>query len=125
MKIFYHGSPTSNIKILEPRVDPRLGIEGLFVADEPFGPMVFSLLPVRADAIVNYTTQDGRFIKGKVVARNLNETGWLYTLEAEDELIVERDAGKYYLTAPVRVTKSQKILKEDILKLGWKWKQEE
>ena len=119
MKTFYHGSPTPNIKILEPRLDPRLGIEGLFVADEPFGPMMFALLPIRAHAIVNYTTKDEKFIKGKVVTPKINEEGWLYTLEAEDEIIKERKPGRFHLVAPAKVIRVEKILIADVLKLGW------
>jgi hypothetical protein len=120
MKIFYHGSPTPDIKVLEPRMDQRLGIEGLFVADEPFGPMMFALLPVRAHATVNYTTKDEKFIEGKVTTSAINEEGWLYTLEAEDEIIKERKPGRFHLIAPVKVIKTEKVLKGDVLKLGWK-----
>ncbi len=119
MKTFYHGSPTPDIKVLEPRLDPRLGIEGLFVADEPFGPMMFSLLPVRAHAIVNYTTKDGKFIEGKVTTPQINEEGWLYTLEAEDHIIEQRRPGRYHLTAPVNVVKIEMITKVNVLELGW------
>lgn len=120
MKIFYHGSPTPNVKVLEPRLDPRLGIEGLFVTDEAFGPMVFALLPVRAHATVNYTTKNGKFIRGKVVTPVINEEGWLYTLEVTSEIIAERKPGRFHLTAPVRVIKAEKVLKEEVLKLGWR-----
>lgn len=116
---FYHGSPTANIEVLEPRLDPRLGIEGLFVADEPFTPMMFALLPVRAHANVNSVTKAGKFVGGKVITPQINEEGWLYTVEADDSIIKERSSGRFYLTAPVKVVKVEKILKEDVLKLGW------
>lgn len=120
MRIFYHGSPTPNIKVLKPRLDPRLGIEGIFVSDLIFSPMIFSLLPVRAHATVNLTTRGGKFIKGKVVTPKINEVGWLYILEIEDDKIIEeRERDKFYLTAPVKIKSSKKILKEDVLKLGW------
>jgi len=48
MKIFYHGSTAKGLKVLKPKMDPRLGIKGVFVADEPYGPMMFSLLPNRS-----------------------------------------------------------------------------
>lgn len=119
MKVFYHGSPTPNIEILEPRFDTRLEMEGLFVADEPFGPMMFALLPVRAHAIVNYETKEGRFIKGEVVTPAINDEGWLYTVMVGDEIIVERKKGRFHLTAPVKVSSVKKITKEEVLKLGW------
>jgi hypothetical protein len=119
MRTFYHGSPTPNIEILEPKLDPRLGIEGVFVSDEPFGPMMFSLLPERAHAIVNWKTNNGEFIEGKVITPVMNEEGWLYTLEAEDGIIAEGKPGQFYLTGPVKVTKIEKVSKENILKIGW------
>jgi hypothetical protein len=73
MKIFYHGSPTPDIKVSEPRLDLRLGIHGLFVADEPFGPMMFSLLPTRTYAAVNYTTKQDTFIEGSVATPKIYE----------------------------------------------------
>ena len=119
MKTFYHGSPTPNIKILEPRFDPRLEMEGLFVADEPFGPMMFALLPVRAHATVNYETVKGEFIKGKVVTPAINDEGWLYTVIVEDDIVVERKEGRFHLTAPVKVSDVKKVTKDEVLKLGW------
>ncbi len=119
MKTFYHGSPTPNIEILEPRFDQRLQMEGLFVADEPFGPMMFALLPVRAHAIVNYETKDGKFVKGKVITPAINEEGWLYTVEAPDEIISQRRHDRYHLTKAVSVAKAEKVRKEDLVKLGW------
>jgi hypothetical protein len=120
MKIFYHGSPTPNIEVLEPRLDPRLGVEGVFVADEPFGPMMFSLLPERAHATVNWKTDNGKFIEGKVITPVINEEGWLYTIQAESENVKEGKSGQFYLTAPASVVKVEKISKEKILNLGWK-----
>ena len=60
-KLFYHGSPIKGIKVLKPKFDPRLNIKGIFIADEPFGPMIFSLLPVRAKSIVNYETKSKKW----------------------------------------------------------------
>ena len=64
---FYHGSPVKGLKHLKPRLDPRLNLKGVFVADEPFGPMMFSLLPDRAHSMVKYETKKGKFIKGKKI----------------------------------------------------------
>ena len=119
MKIFYHGSPTPNIKVLEPRLDLRLGIKGLFVADEPFEPMMFALLPVRARATVNYRTKEGIFIEGQVITPEINEEGWLYTVEVEDEIVQERKPGRFHLSAPVKVINAEKVFRKDVLKLGW------
>jgi len=120
MKTFYHGSPTPDIKVLEPKLDPRLGVEGVFVATEPYGPMIFSLLPDRAHSVVNWKTNNGVFVEGSVVTPIINEEGWLYTIEAESEHVTEGKSGQFYLTAPINVVKAEKISKEDILKLGWK-----
>lgn len=100
-------------------MDPRLGINGLFVADEPFGPMMFALLPIRAHAMVDYTTKDGKFIEGKVVSSMIHDEGWLYEIEVEDDMVVEGEPGRFYLAAPVKVSKTKRVLKEDVLKLGW------
>src|SRR3989338_3483441 len=120
MKIFYHGSPTPDIKVLTPRLDPRLGITGVFVADEPFGPMMFALLPERLNAIVKYTVKDGNFVDGYVITPKINDSGWLYTVQAEDAIIGQRKPGRYHLTAPVSVIKAKKIMKEHVLAMGWR-----
>lgn len=120
MKIFYHGSPSPNLTVLEPKLDPRLGIEGVFVANEPFGPMMFSLLPDRAHAVVNWKTNNGEFVEGNVVTPVINEEGWLYTLEAEDTGVTEGESGQMYITAPAKVVKADKVTKENVLNLGWK-----
>jgi hypothetical protein len=119
MKTLYHGSPTGGIEVLEPRHDERLNMEGLFVADEPFGPMMFALLPVRAHATVEYETKNGKFVQGKVRTPAINDEGWLYTLEVADEMVKERKPGRYYLEVSVPVAKTEKVTKEDVLKLGW------
>ena len=124
VRTFYHGSPTPNIEVLEPRLDLRLGIKGLFVADEPFGPMMFALIPVRSRANVDYMTKNGKFVTGVVMAPQINEEGWLYTLEPEDGAVQERELGQYYITVPVRVVTVQKVLKGDVLGFGWKWRLE-
>ena len=54
--IFYHGSPNRGLSILHPQFDSRLGITGVFFSHEPFGPMVYSLLLLRAEFTVNYKT---------------------------------------------------------------------
>ena len=86
-KLFYHGSPVKGIKILKPKLDPRLGIKGIFVADEPFTPMLFSLLPNRAKSMVNSVTKNGKFIKGEFISPlPLNETGYLYVVKPNKEV---------------------------------------
>jgi 23S rRNA pseudouridine1911/1915/1917 synthase len=118
--IFYHGSPVKGLKYLEPRLDPRLNIKGVFVADEPFGPMMFSLLPDRAHSIIKYETKKGEFIKGKVVTpQPLNKEGWLYEVQPAKEDIKERQADRYYLTKKTPITKSTKVTQKDVLRLGW------
>lgn len=119
MKTFYHGSPTSGLEVLQPRHDERLGIEGVFVADEPFGPMLFALLPARAHADVQYETKDGKFVRGSVVTPAMNDEGWLYTLEAEEGTIKESSPGEFHLSAPARVIKSERVTKDDVSRLGW------
>ncbi len=121
MKKFYHGSPTPNIQILEPRFDKRLGITGLFVADEPFGPMIFSLLPERFNSTVNYSTKDGKLVEGSVKTSKINQEGWLYEVDLDDNSsIVERKAGRYHLTKPVKVSKVTKVSIKDVEVQGWK-----
>jgi len=123
MKIFYHGSPVKGLKVLKPKMDPRLGIKGVFVADEPYGPMMFSLLPNRSKSAINYETKKGKFIKGEVsTSKPLNEEGWLYTVKPSKDIIVERKPGRYHLSSAVRVEKSRRVTKEEVLKLGWKVK---
>lgn len=118
---FYHGSPQKGIKVLEPKLDPRLGIKGIFVADEPYGPMMFSLLQDRAQSIVNYKTEGGKFIEGEVISQKaLLEEGWLYTVDLDKEEVSERKPGRYHLTRATKVSSEKKVTKEEVLTLGWK-----
>lgn len=120
-RLFYHGSPIKGLKILKPHLDHRLGVKGLFVADEPFGPMIFALLPNRAKSLVKYKHKGGKFIEGYVITpKPLNKVGWLYSVKPSSEIVVERKPGRYYLNAPTKIVKCKKILKEEVLKLGWK-----
>lgn len=119
MKRYFHGSPVPGLTVLEPKLDPRLKMNGVFVADEPYGPMMFALLPARAHAQVNYTTKEGKFIEGQVVTPAINDEGWLYTLEAEDEIIKEAESVGYYLIAPIKVVNAEKVSKDEVEKLGW------
>ena len=119
-KLFYHGSPTPNIKVLEPRLDPRLGIKGIFVDEESYAPMLFSLLPIRDRSNVNLTTKAGKFIEGTCVAEIINDEGWLYTIEADRSTVKECESRRYYLTASVPVMNSRKVTKKEVLALGWK-----
>ncbi len=120
-RIFYHGSPISKLKRLEPRLDTRLGLKGVFVADEPFGPMMFALLPNRAKSTVKYVTKKRKFVEGYVITpKPLNKVGWLYSVKPEQACIVERKPGRYFLNASTKVVKCRKVTKEEVLKLGWK-----
>ena len=117
---FYHGSPIKGLKHLKPRLDPRLNIKGVFVADEPFGPMMFSLLPDRAHSMVKYETKKGKFIKGKVITpQPLNKEGWLYEIQSHKEIVKEKQTDRYYLTQETPVTKATKVTEKEILELGW------
>lgn len=120
-RVFYHGSPKEGISILKPCFDPRLKVKGLFIADEPFGPMMFALLPNRAKSTVKYTTKRNQFVEGYVITHKpLNKVGWLYSVKPSPKIIIERKPGRYYLNAPTKIVKCKKITKEEVLKLGWK-----
>jgi len=119
-KTFYHGSRIQGLKVLEPRLDPRLGVVGLFVADEPFGPMMFALLPDRAHSVVKYDTKEGEFIKGKVTTPYpLNEEGWLYTVQPDSKWIRERKTGRYFLIKKTPVRAVRRVTLAEVNRLNW------
>ena len=122
-QLFYHGSPVKGIKILKPKLDPRLGIKGVFIANEPFTPMLFSLLPSRAKSMVNSITKNGKFIRGEVISPfPLNEEGYLYIVKPNKKYLIERKPGKYYVKNAVKVLRVKIVKKEKVLKMGWKVK---
>lgn len=117
---FYHGSPISGIKVLEPRHDSRLGIFGLFVGDEPFGPSAFSLLPVRSDTVVNVETKNGEFVSGEIISpRKINNKGSLYIIQPDPNSIIERKPGRFYVTEPTPILREVKVSKQDLINMGW------
>ena len=118
--ILYHGSPVGGLQILEPKFDPRLGIEGIFVSDEPFGPMMFSLLPESAKADVDYQTKDGEFISGTVQAPSFNKTGFLYTVEVPKDSIQSLQSGELFLSEPASIQGKRSVSEEEVVRLGWK-----
>ena len=103
---------------LEPQTDPRSGLTGLFVSDEPFGPMVYALLPSRAEASVSYRTNGDRFIHGEVTAPALLDEGWVYTIEAEESEMT-KVSDEFILNSPAHVIHVKQVTKDDILKYGW------
>ncbi|MBS3168568.1 hypothetical protein J4216_05555 [Candidatus Woesearchaeota archaeon] len=122
-KTFYHGSQVEGIKILKPKKDPRTKINGIFISDLPYGPMLHSLLKNRSTSNVNYTTKNKRFIKGRVITKHeLNKEGYLYKIKPNKKDLTIDKEGKLYLTKPIKVESCKKITKKDVLKLGWKIK---
>jgi hypothetical protein len=120
-KILYHGSPTPNIKILEPKLDKRLNIKGIFVSKNKYAPMAHALMPERYNTNLNYTTKNNKFINGTIDSKvSLNEKGYLYTIELNNPSDLIKVKDNYILTKPASVRSSEIILKSDLIKLGWK-----
>ena len=120
-KYFYHGSPTKGIRILKPKKDPRLGIKGIFIADQPFGPMMFALLSNRAKSSVKYETKGKKFIKGRVETPfPLHKEGYLYIVQPQKEELQQRKPGRYHLIKSIQVLKCRKVSQKQVLRLGWK-----
>jgi hypothetical protein len=118
--IFYHGSPNPRIKILRPRLDPRTGITGIFVAADIYAPYAFSLSPIRHKSTVNLKTVGGKFVSGKVVSPvPLNDKGYLYTIKPHPDDMVERLPGRFHLIKPTRIIKRELVTIEDVKKMGW------
>lgn len=117
----YHGSPTAGIEELEPRMDPRLGLKGVFASDEPTTPMLFSLLNDRSKSIVRALGQQG----GEVTPADgkLNDEGWLYEMQVPRSQVVERRPHRFHVTTKVKPTKVTRVTREDVEKAGWKVKQ--
>lgn len=123
-RIFYHGSQRKGLEVLHPQLDKRLGIRGVFLSNEPFGPMVFSLIKDRSKAHVEYKTQGGRFMDGKIIAPfELNDTGWLYTLELDPEKLNCISHGEFYSNSAAKISSCKLVTKEEVLEMQWKIKQ--
>jgi NTP pyrophosphatase (non-canonical NTP hydrolase) len=124
VKTFYHGSPTAGIKELEPKLDPRLNLMGAFVADSPYAPELFSLMPERHKAIINTVIDNGKFISGEVTVPHenwLNEKGYLYEFDNPKSL-KERAKDRYMLTEKTVPNRVKEVLLKDVLAKGWKVK---
>ncbi|MDX1535728.1 MAG: hypothetical protein R3346_03145 [Candidatus Spechtbacterales bacterium] len=120
-EVFYHGSPIADLTTLEPQLDRRLGIRGVFLSHEPYGPMVFSLISDRSRVHVEYKTKRGQFFGGKIVAPfDLNDTGWLYKLEVDPDTITAIGHGEFYSSQSIKVCSCKKVTREDVLKMKWK-----
>ena len=120
---FYHGSPTPDLVALEPRKDPRTGQKAVFVSPNVYSPEIFSLMPKRHKFTKNETTRGGEFIEGEIIGKlSLNDIGYVYTVEADPESIVEQEPGSFILTAPAKVTDVRKVTKDEVLAKGWKVK---
>jgi hypothetical protein len=119
---YYHGSPTADIKELEPRLDPRLNLLGGFVAPE-----LFSLMPERHKATINTTTKDGKFIKGEVTIPHkgwLKEKGYLYEFD-NPKSVKERAKDRYMLTEKTTPDRVKEVYLKDVLARGWKVKEKQ
>ena len=114
----YHGSPAKGLKILKPHFDRRLKIKAVFLSDEIFGPMIFSLLKERHSSTVEYTTRRGKFITGKVITKKpLLKSGWLYTFKVEKKALYKKPRPHLKTSTPVLLVK--KVTRKETLKLGW------
>lgn len=112
----YHGSPTPDIEILEPKLDPRTGKKALFVSDTPHSPEIFSLMPHRHLFTKNEITENGKFKSGDITGPELNEEGYLYELQVPKNLVEEYKPGRFVLNSPAKVNRIKKVLREEILK---------
>lgn len=119
MATYYHGSPQSGLTVLEPRRDERLGIDGVFVSDERFGPELFALIPGSADADVDYDTCEGEFVRGTVRTPALNDEGWLYRIEADECDVEASPEGVFRFTGPVSIVDAECVTRADVESRGW------
>jgi len=120
-KLLYHGSSVKGLKQIKPFLDKRTGIKAVFLSDERFGPMIFSLLNERHNSTVNLTTKKGKFISGRIITKKpLRKQGWLYTVQVKQKDL--HPTPRLHTTIPLKVISVKKVTKEDVLKLGWKIK---
>lgn len=120
---YYHGSKVNNLKYLEPQLDKRLGITGVFISKDKYHPMAFSLIPNSYKTSVNTTTKDGKFIKGTITtSEDLNDIGYLYSVTINKDNVNYLKPYKkesYYSTNRLKVDSMELVTKEDLTKLGW------
>ena len=124
-RLFYHGSNKKGIMVLRPKLDKRTGIKGVFLSDNKYGPMVFSLLRNRAKSSVDLKTKNNKFITGKLISDlPLNQESWLYILKPNLDHIKPyiRKSGEYYLLKPYKVHRIKRVTKRQVERLGWKIK---
>jgi energy-coupling factor transporter ATP-binding protein EcfA2 len=97
---------------------------GAFVADSPYAPELFSLMPERHKAIINTVIDNGKFISGEVTVPHenwLNEKGYLYEFDNPKSL-KERAKDRYMLTEKTVPNRVKEVLLKDVLARGWKIK---
>lgn len=126
---YYHGSKTKDLKYLEPQLDKRLGITGVFISKDKYHPMAFSLIPNSYNASVNTTTKNGKFIKGTIISKDkLNDVGYLYTVTINKDNVNYLKSYKndgYYLTNRIKIDKINTIKINNLINLGFKIKYKE
>ena len=112
---WWHGSPTGGLETLEPRLDSRTGHTGVFVASDPFQPVVFSLLANRAESNVDIFEQGTAIWAFFSTQHPILDRGWVYRVEPEASAVVEWKPGRYYIDGPARVVESREWVREDLL----------
>lgn len=118
-KKLYHGS-TKLLKILKPNLDKRLNVFGLFVSDEIYGPMAFSLLPDSSEADVIWSTKNGKFISGEITTPEINESGYLYEINNYNiNDLKTLDTGDLYFTKNIIPNRIFNCKKDQLINFGF------
>ncbi len=121
MITLFHGSPTPNIKILEPRFDQRLKFTALFMSDMIFAPMAFALLPDRSQSDVMYGTYDRRFLHGHIITKAINDIGYVYTIMVpEEQVLIHPIGGCFYTIEPQKPIECNRVDRNMLADIGWK-----
>lgn len=83
--VFYHGSAL-NIEYIQPSVDPRTGIYGVWLTDIKEHALIYAFLKQSSSANVNWSSSGGVFTEALVTTSqdNVVQAGYIYTVNISE-----------------------------------------
>lgn len=114
----WHASP-SLLEDIEPRLDPRTRINGIFTAPIKECAFIYAILTNRAKSEVATITQRGKFIQGWAdYAGDILARGYLYKICVEDKYAIVYN-GAVVLRSKVRPISISEIFYSQVIQAGW------
>ena len=117
----WHGSPTADLKELEPRFDPRTKEKAVFLKGDRESAAAYALLPSRHDSNVNYSTHGGKFSGGKVqFSTQPIDAGWLYEFRVPENS-ADKVKSSYLFRSKLTPHAVHKVTRQDAEQMGWQF----